>query len=172
MAEPIELRLSNLTQLYHTLDPAPFREGDLDATAEAYIVDWARELPRDAPLAIVIHLPAEELAKPGAAEVPQSVRHFFAERAQSEAKALRELFRFGRAALALGLVVLAACLGAAVLAARLPLEGPLARLVPESLVIVGWVALWRPAEVFLYDWMPIVRRRRLYARLAVAGVEL
>ena len=25
----------------------------------------------------------------------------------------------------------------------------------ESLLIGGWVAMWRPLEVFLYDWWPI-----------------
>ena len=25
----------------------------------------------------------------------------------------------------------------------------------EGLLIVGWVAMWRPLEVFLYDWWPI-----------------
>ena len=32
-------------------------------------------------------------------------------------------------------------------------------LVKESLIIGGWVALWRPLEIFLYDWWPDARRR-------------
>lgn len=42
----------------------------------------------------------------------------------------------------------------------------------ESLVVFGWVAMWRPAEIFLYDWLPITRRRRLFRRLAAAEVEV
>jgi hypothetical protein len=42
----------------------------------------------------------------------------------------------------------------------------------ESLVIVGWVANWRPIEMFLYDWWPIARRRDLYRRLANAKVVI
>lgn len=172
MTAPIELRLSSVAQLYHTLDPCPFRQGDLDATAEAYIVDWASELPRDAPLALRVHLPRAEQASEAAAGIPDSIRDYFTGRAEGERRALRQLFRFGRIALALGLLVLAACLGAAVLVARLPLHGPLERLLPESFVIVGWVALWRPAEVFLYDWIPHRRRMRLYERLAAAEVRV
>lgn len=171
MTAPIELRLSSVAQLYHTLDPTPFREGDLDATAEAYIVDWASELPRDAPLTMLVHLPRTEQGS-AAAGIPDSIRAYFTARAQGERRALRQLFRFGRIALALGLAVLAACLGAAVLVARLPLHGPLERLLPESFVIIGWVALWRPAEVFLYDWIPHRRRMRLYERLAMAEVRV
>jgi len=35
----------------------------------------------------------------------------------------------------------------------------------ESLTIVGWVAMWRPVEIFLYDWWPLVRRIRVYKNL-------
>ena len=34
------------------------------------------------------------------------------------------------------------------------------------------MANWRPIEIFLYDWWPIVRRRDLYRRLGEAEVEL
>jgi hypothetical protein len=46
------------------------------------------------------------------------------------------------------------------------------KLFRESLIIVGWVALWRPLEIFLYDWWPIARHRSLYRRLAKADVRL
>ena len=35
-AETIELRVGNMDQLFHTLDPFPFRERDLDREAEEY----------------------------------------------------------------------------------------------------------------------------------------
>jgi hypothetical protein len=47
-----------------------------------------------------------------------------------------------------------------------------AQVVEESLLIFGWVANWRPIEIFLYEWWPIVRRRNLYQRLSAAEVEL
>jgi hypothetical protein len=49
-------------------------------------------------------------------------------------------------------------------------QGPFARRMQESLVIVGWVVIWRPIESFLYDGMPLVRRRKLYRRLAASKV--
>ena len=36
----------------------------------------------------------------------------------------------------------------------------------------GWVANWKPIEIFLYDWWPLARRRDLYRRLAAARVEV
>ena len=67
--DPIELRISTTDQLFQSLDPFPFREKDLDAAAEDYIVGWARELPRDGPLRIVVHLPHAEALLPRAAEI-------------------------------------------------------------------------------------------------------
>ena len=34
----IELRIEDVSQLFHTLDPFPFRERDLDKEAEEFIV--------------------------------------------------------------------------------------------------------------------------------------
>jgi len=52
------------------------------------------------------------------------------------------------------------------------IDGPLARAFEESLIIVGWVANWKPIETFLYDWWPLRRRRDLYRRLQNAAVEI
>jgi hypothetical protein len=50
--------------------------------------------------------------------------------------------------------------------------GPKSKSLQESLIILGWVANWKPIEIFLYDWWPLARRRDLYRRLANASVEL
>ena len=51
-------------------------------------------------------------------------------------------------------------------------EGPTGTVIRESLIIGGWVAMWRPMEIFLYDWWPIQGRRRLYDRLGVSEVRI
>jgi uncharacterized protein (DUF1330 family) len=43
----IEVRIEEISQLFHSLDPFPFRERDLDQEAEEFIVGWARELSFD-----------------------------------------------------------------------------------------------------------------------------
>ena len=42
--------------------------------------------------------------------------------------------------------------------------GPLIDAVREGLVIIGWVAMWQPVQVFLYGWWPIREQQRLFAR--------
>ena len=57
IGDVFELRVDEIAQLFHTLDPFPFRERDLDREAEEYIVGWARELPIDQTIRIVVHFP-------------------------------------------------------------------------------------------------------------------
>ncbi|MCO5091882.1 hypothetical protein [Bosea sp. (in: a-proteobacteria)] len=167
----IALKLRDSSQLFNTLDPFPFREGDLAADAEDYIVEWAGELPKDEPIAIVIHLQEPDAAGKPAPDLATAIRNWFADKARAETRALRELFRDGRLAFAIGFAVLAFCLFMSWLLTQ-GREGPFIRIFQESFIIVGWVVIWRPAEMFLYDWLPILRRRRLYRRLAQARVEV
>jgi hypothetical protein len=170
--EAIELRVDDIAQLFHTLDPFPFRERDLDREAEDYIVGWARELPANRPTKIVIHFPNTVAQKQSARELTDAFGRYFADRSDKIRRDINELFRIGRLSLAIGVLILIACLMSAHFAVGLLLEGPLKRLTEESLLILGWVANWRPLEIFVYDWWPLVRRRGLYLRLSKATVEL
>jgi hypothetical protein len=170
--QTIELRVREHRQLFNSLDPSPFHEKDLDDDAEAYIVDWARELPPEASFLIVVHLPAEEACREGALHLQEAMRNYFAYRADVFGRDLKEHFRLGRRALLVGLSVLSLCLLAGHLITAYLTSGAVGRFFQEGLLIFGWVANWRPAEIFLYDWLPLKRRRDLYRRLAIARVEV
>lgn len=169
---PIQLRVEKTGQLFHTLDPLPFRERDLDAVVEEYVVGWAGELPANRPLAIQVRLPPAEAAGEDAGHIAEAMRNYFAYRAQVMGWELRDLFRTGRVALAIGLSVLAACIVLGTWRQAQFGSDYLRRFFYEGLIILGWVANWRPIEIFLFDWWPITRRRRLYRRLAVATVDV
>ena len=85
---------------------------------------------------------------------------------------LRDLMRTGRRSLAMGLAVLAACIAIGQLVLEVFAHSTLVRPVAEGLIIFGWVANWRPAEIFLYDIWAARRRIDLYRRLSTADVEL
>ena len=168
----IEVRIRELAQIFNSLDPSPFHERDLDDDAEEYIVGWARELPADAPLSIVVHLPEDEARKAEERGLKAALANYFAERASMQQRDLNELFRVGRRYLSIGVPVLVICLVASQLARARLGSGPIASAIAESLILVGWVANWKPIETFLYDWWPLKRRRDLYRRLAKAVVEI
>ncbi len=167
----IELRVDDIGQLFHTLDPFPFRERDLDKEAEEYIVGWARELPADQPIRIIVHFRDTEAQTRVAGELGEAFGRYFAYRADVTQRDLNELLRIGRRSLGIGVPVLVVCLVIAHLAGGYFTEVPFKRLVEESFLILGWVANWRPLEIFLYDWWPLVRRRDLYRRLSKATVN-
>lgn len=165
----IELRLHDIEQLFNSLDPSPFREKDIDRDAEDFIVGWAQELPRATPLALRIHLAQPPVATSEAAIV-EAVHNYFASRREHAQRELRLLLRQGRLSLLIGLVFLAACLAGGELLAR---EGAAwAEYVRQSLLIAGWVAMWRPMQIYLYDWWPIRRQIRTFDRLATMPVDI
>ena len=168
----IAIRVRTIGQLFNSFDPSPFLEKDLDNDAEDYIVSWARELPSDQPFSIVIHLPSKEAETPEAASLAEAMANYFENRARRLEHELRELFRIGWRSLAIGTAALVVCLAASQLVSGLIPDPTTARIVEESLILVGWVANWRPIEIYLYDWWPIRRRLRLYRRIAQAPVEL
>lgn len=171
-AAVIEVRVAELRQLFNSIDPSPFRERDLAPAAEAFIVDWSREMPAGAPLALLVHLDRSAGAADETALLEGAIHQFFAAESESARRRLRRLFHRGRISLVIGLAVLAGCIGLAQLILKSGGDGGLGQVVHESLLIGGWVAMWRPLEVFLYDWWPIRADARLLDRLAVMPVRI
>jgi hypothetical protein len=168
----IEVRVEHLAQLFDPFDPFPTPSRDLARSAEEFIVGWARELPRKAQLKIVVHVPASAMEEASAKVLRDAVGRHFVYRADRMRGDLTELFHVGRLSLAIGLGVLSACfLGGRLLEAVFGAQS-IAPLFTEGLIILGWVANWRPLEIFLYDWWPLADRQKLYRRLASAPVEL
>ncbi|HEX2861647.1 MAG TPA: hypothetical protein VHN79_08405 [Lacunisphaera sp.] len=166
----IEVRLRELAQLFNVMDPSPFVDRDLDAAAEEFIVGWARELPHHREFELVIHLGTPP--EPGrAAGTEEAVQHYFASRADAKARELRLLLRRGRTSLLVGVLFLAICFGLSEVSRRF-LPGGWSGFVEVGLQIVGWVAMWRPLEIYLYDWWPVRNDRRLMEKLARMKVKI
>lgn len=168
----LELHLAELRQIFDSMDPAPFRERDLDPKANEYIVDWARECPSDRPLALVVHLGSQQAAAGDEPLLGDAVREFYRGRAAATRHDLSRLFRTGRISLVIGLAFFAVATAVGEALSSLIARESYAGLLRESLVIGGWVALWRPLEIFLYDWWPVRAQARLYDRLAAMQVSL
>lgn len=166
----INLKLRELSQLFNSMDPSPFIDRDLDGDAEEFIVSWARELPRNRRFELVIHLAS--VPDPGkAAEVESAVQHYFASRALMKRREFQQLLRRGHMSLSIGLIFLTACLLASGLAGKLG-HASAAVIMHEGLLIAGWVAMWRPLEIYLYDWWPLRQEWRTLQRLSRMHVRL
>lgn len=167
----IELKLRELGQLFNSLDPSPFRERSLDPEAEAFIVSWARDLPHASALELLVHVAGPPRDPEQALHVEAAVQGHFAYLAEGKAREFRQLMARGRMSLWIGLAFLALCtLAGNALPDTRP--SPFVALVREGLLIGGWVAMWRPLEIFLYDWWGVRRQQRDYERLARMVVRL
>jgi hypothetical protein len=172
----IEVILSDPAQLFQTADPFPFRENGLEPEAERYFLRRARELKGNEPLRIVLDIGQVRATCAGdggsGVDLGAKLRSAFAAAADDESRAMGDLFRTGRRFLIIGLCVLATCLLLASQSQRLLGERVIASLVRESAIVFGWVAIWRPAEIFLYNWWPFQSRRAGFRRLSQAEVEV
>lgn len=167
----IEVNLAELNQLFNSMDPSPFHERDLDHDAEEFIVSWAQEHPKHQELKLVVHL----AHRPDGMADPQklaadSVAHYFEYRAQMTLHDLKRLMREGRASLLIGLAFLAACQITATM--LIPPAANWQMVAREGLTIIGWVAMWKPLDIYLYRWWPMLSLRRLYQRLSTMPVEV
>ena len=170
--EVVEIRVEELQQLFNAMDASPFRERDLDPDAEEFIVEWAQEAPRGRPLALLVKVDRSRGLPEEPTALRDAVHEFFSRRAAFTRRRLRDLLRIGRISLLLGLAFLSAAVALGGLAAGAMRGQRLGELLREGLVICGWVAMWRPLEIFLYGWWPIRRLARLYDRLARMPVRL
>ena len=94
--DTLDLFLSDTRQLFNSMDPAPFRQRDLDPNATAYIVAWAEEASTRQPLRMVLHLRGETTTGAGAARGPEAVRADVRRREQATRGQLKQQFRIGR----------------------------------------------------------------------------
>lgn len=169
-AHHIQLRLRDLAQLFNSLDPTPFHHRDLDPDAEEFIESWALEFPGRGEFAISISLEKFPETDPTAATA-EAIHNYFDYKAELTRRELRQLMQRGRTSLIIGLGFLALLVVVTDIVGKFPV-GPIADVMRESLTIGGWVAMWRPLQIFLYDWWPITHRRRIYRSLSRAEITV
>lgn len=101
----------------------------------------------------------------------EALRGYFDYRAAHAERDLLTLLRRGRISLLIGVGFLFACLAARRVLGQI-LTGAWQDILGEGLLISGWVAMWRPLQIYLYDWWPLARRRRILRKIRDLAVEL
>lgn len=167
----IEINLRDVNQLFNSMDPSPFHEKDLDHDAEEFIVSWVQEYHRHDPVTLVVYLQQPPEGADTRHLVEQAVQHYFGYRARLNHLEFRHLMKTGRMSLVIGLVFLTLCLLASELVNSV-FHGTVAKLLSETLMIGGTVAMWRPMEIYLYEWWPLRRRGQIFAKMSRMKVEV
>jgi len=106
------------------------------------------------------------------ADIEMAVARFCHTEREEARSSIQLTRRRGRQALWVGLPALGLCLAASGLSSSLLGGGALGNLLSNSFVIAGWVAMWRPAELLLYDWWPQHHRTKLLGQLSQMQIRL
>lgn len=167
----LDLRVRDLEQLFNSLDPTPFINKDLDQACEAFIENWALSLPHDSHLHLTVHVEQLACASEAGDLIAQAVHNHYGYKLELVRGQLAQLLRQGRLSLVIGLAFVAACLLLAEAITSL-MPGPTAKIARESLTIIGWVAMWKPVQIFLYDWWPVKGRIKVFENLRFARVSV
>jgi hypothetical protein len=157
----VSTHVRDLSRFFNSLDPSPFWDRDLDRDAAAFIEEEFSDKRSAEVWHLNIHT-QQESAMGG--ELQTAVENYYTRLAGSARHQLHEHLRLGQWALLAGIVILLSCM-----ALREFLRGALQSLpkaLDEGLIILAWLAMWRPAEMLAYEWVPLLSKRRLYERLA------
>ncbi|MDD5675427.1 MAG: hypothetical protein PHC61_14750 [Chitinivibrionales bacterium] len=166
----IEIRLTELKQFFNTFDPSPFHDKDIDDDAERYIVNSVRAFSLKTKLKLVFYLPQEHYEE-ASKVLAYSIDNYFDFRATMFQREMRSTLYEGRVALLLGLLFLFTCIGLRTLLGFWA-GNPLGSIALEGLSIVGWVAMWRPIQIFLYDWWSLYRTIKIYEKIRDMALEI
>ncbi len=160
----IEVRVKEAQQLFDARDPAPFREKDLDDDFVEYIVSSAEEFSPKTQFKISIAIDGPENPQLPRTEISEALQTFFSYQADLQNGKLKKFVKRAQYYFFMGALVLASCLAAA---QSLPVSSPpgMMGILREGLVIFGWVSVWKPIELILFDWYPLYERQRLFEKL-------
>ena len=166
----IEIKLTTVIQLFNSFDPAPFYEKEIDTEAEHYIVDTVRDFPAKTKFKIHIYLP------PPSFLVKRPKRLFLPSITISSTRCWLPTVSSGRDSGLAGSRSRSGsrswhrpCLPAVVATMA---NHFLAELLSDSLLIIGWAAMWEPITVLLYELWPILRTKKIYEKISTMEIDI
>jgi hypothetical protein len=157
----VNIHIRELSQLFNSLDPSPFWDRDLDREAAEFIEAQFSEKLSAETWNLHVHT-HEDGTSP--TDLQRAIENYYGRMASTARRALREHIWSSEWTLLAGVLVFLFSMGLRSLLGRL--LGTLPQILDEGLIILAWLALWRPAEMLLYGWVPLRRKQQLYERLA------
>lgn len=166
----LEIKVQELRQLFDERDPAPFRQKDLDDDAADYMVSCFRDLPQD-PEMLVIYAGKEIPSQFSAAEVTQALHDFFQFEAERTQRQMRFTLQTGLRSLLIGFSFLTLFSFISYVLRQQP-ESIMINMVKETIYLLELVSMWRPVQIFLYEWWPYIELKNIYLKLAKIKVVI
>ena len=163
----VDVKVPALDNLFDKRDPAPFRERDLDPGLREYLFESAEDLLSRGSPQLVFWV--EKPCDPRTLEEP--FRAYFTWELERLSRRRRREVQLGFLALLIAFALIAAVISVSQLVSW-RLTGGVGAALKEALVISGWVLLWRPVELLVYDGLPWRRERRVLRSLLAAPIDV
>jgi len=157
----VNIYVRDLSQLFNSLDPSPFWDRDLDPDAAQFIEGEFSEKLAAETWNLYVHAHGGGTSPK---DLQTALENYYGRMANSARRAVREHRRSSEWTLLAGVGVFLLSMGLRSMLGGL--LGTLPQILDEGLIILAWLALWRPAEMLLYGWVPLRRKQQLYDRLA------
>jgi hypothetical protein len=164
------IRVASIDELFASFDASPVAERALSEEARLYILDKWEQVRATRPTSLTIRAPASERATTDEAAVADAVHaglQAFTGRYR-DAVSISRLERIGGW---VGTIIFLATIAISVTLDRLTGDVLVAG-VSQAIVVIGWVALWAPAQRLVVDAVPHRLARGRYAELAKLRVRL
>lgn len=167
----IEIHVKEVSQLFDSRDPAPFHERDLDSSFATYLIASAEEhSTRSKPFRIQIDID-EPHATLHEEKIVTAIQSYFTYQIDLKRLEFTRTLRMARLFLVIGFATLLLCLFIARVL-RVIESDFIQTTLREGVIIFGWVSLWKPLELFLFDWYPIYDQIRLYKKISTSPMSV
>lgn len=172
--DSVDLYLSDIHNFFQTPEVDPFLGENIEASGIDQLIDTMNARPDSRRIGrIVIHLPEPMIEPNLSARVRTAITNYCDAQIRLDVQKVREIWLEGRRALKIGLVFWAICLSLSLLFEEVIFtRHAIGRLFGEGFIIAGWVGLWRPAELLLYDWRPFAREKKRYQEIKAMEVAI
>ena len=167
----ITLHLDNLEQFFAVPEPDPFDPLARFGTGLETIISELKPKALIRRVRTTIRLPADQLKPDAEAQLCEALTRYCQFHIRQNRQDLISLRWQGLKALQNGLIFLGVCLLLSTFFENAEMFPEwLRRFAGEGFLIAGWVSLWHPIEILLYEWWPLSRQIDIYK--SIMGMDL
>lgn len=167
------LKLDNITHLFKEPEFDLFMPQKNSTSGIERIVSALKPTSLSDKVKTTIFLPDHQLSENIEKLIVEALRRYCNEKIEQISNDIASLRGQGIRALQRGLLFLAVCLVISTLFDNVEYLPTLVhRFLNEGFLIAGWVSLWYPIELLLYEWSPLKRQKKIYEMIKKMEVKV
>jgi hypothetical protein len=168
-AQQFAIRLDSISDLFWPFDARPVADRTLSAEARWHLLDEWDRLREDRPSCLTVYAPASERPETDETAVRTAIQRSL-EKAAGPLRRVDPLSRQEMVAIRIGIIFLFLSIVVSTALDRAS-EDVIVEGISQGILVVGWVALWRPAERFIVEIVPHFFNRRRIGEFADIDVR-